>query len=82
MTQIMTRLDDDTLAELDRLVSEDVFASRSDALRQGLREMLDRYRRREIGRQIAEGYKRIPQTDTEVGWADAATTAMIAEEPW
>lgn len=29
-----------------------------------------------------EGYRRLPQTDDEVGWADTATEQMIAEDAW
>jgi hypothetical protein len=44
--------------------------------------LVDRHRRRQIGARIVEGYRRQPQTDEEVAWADAAAVRMIAEEPW
>jgi len=56
--------------------------SRSDAVRLALERLVDEYRRREIGRQIAEGYERIPQTEEELAGIDDATRAMIWEEPW
>ena len=43
---------------------------------------IDRRRRTGVGQAIAEGYRRIPQADDETAWTDAATAAMIAEEPW
>jgi hypothetical protein len=43
---------------------------------------VDRHRRRRIGEAIVEGYRRHPQTEEEIGWADEATVRMIAEEPW
>ncbi len=82
MTQLMARVDDDLLDQLDELIAAGAFSSRSDAVRQALAEMIDRHRRQRVGAEIVEGYLRRPQTDAEVGWADAATAAMIAEEPW
>ena len=82
MSQLVTRIDDDLAREVDALVSEGVVESRSDAVRQGLRELVDRHRRRRIGEAIVEGYRRQPQTEEEIGWADEATVRMIAEEPW
>lgn len=82
MAQLVTRIDDDLANELDELVLEGVAESRSDAVRQALRALLDRHRRRKVGEAIVEGYRRQPQTDEEVGWADEATVRMIAEEPW
>ncbi|MDQ3380095.1 MAG: ribbon-helix-helix domain-containing protein [Actinomycetota bacterium] len=82
MTQLVTRIDDDLAKELDALVLEGVAESRSDAVRQALRALLDRHRRRKVGEAIVEGYRRQPQTDEEVGWADEATVRMIADESW
>jgi Arc/MetJ-type ribon-helix-helix transcriptional regulator len=82
VSQLVTRIDDDLARDVDALVSEGVVESRSDAVRQGLRELVDRHRRRRIGEAIVEGYRRHPQTEEEIGWADEATVRMIAEEPW
>ena len=82
MPQLVTRLPDDLVAEVDRLVAEGIVASRSDAVRAGLVKLIDDHRRREIGRQIAEGYERQPQTEDELAGADEAALAMILEEPW
>ena len=32
--------------------------------------------------ELAAAYSAVPQTDSEVGWADEASVRMIAEEPW
>ena len=69
MSQLVTRIDDDLAREVDALVSEGVVESRSDAVRQGLRELVDRHRRRRIGEAIVEGYRRQPQTEEEIGAA-------------
>lgn len=82
MAQLVTRVDDALLAEVDRLVAEGSVESRSDAVRLALRQLIERRRREEIGRSIADEYRARPQVESEVGWSDAATIAMIADEPW
>lgn len=82
MAQFVTRVDGMLAAEIDRLVSDGVVPSRSAAVRLGLERLVERHRRGQIGQAIVDGYTRRPQTDTEVGWADEATSRMIAEESW
>ena len=82
MTQLVTRVDDELLESVDELVARGDVASRSEAVRAGLRRLVDETRRRRIGQSIVDGYLALPQTDTEGGWSDEATIAMIAEEPW
>lgn len=82
MTQFVTRVDEALAAQVDELVASGGAASRSDAVRSGLVVLVDMHRRRRIGEAIVEGYRRQPQTAEEIGFADAATAAMIAEEPW
>jgi Arc/MetJ-type ribon-helix-helix transcriptional regulator len=80
--QLVTRVPDSIAEAVDHLVEKGVFASRSDAVRAGLETVVDRERRDAIGRAIVEGYRRIPQDADDLAWSDAATSAMIAEEPW
>lgn len=82
MVQLVTRVDDKVADALDELVSSGVVASRSEAVRVALDRLIDRHRRDQIGAQIVEGYRRVPQTVDEGGWSEAASRAMIAEEPW
>jgi Arc/MetJ-type ribon-helix-helix transcriptional regulator len=82
VSQLVTRIDDELAREIDALVAEGVAASRSDAVRQALRALVDQHRRRKIGEAIVEGYRRLPQTDEELGWTDQAAIRMIEEEPW
>ena len=82
MAQLVTRVDDELAAAVDELVAAGVVASRSEAVRLGLERLVDRHRRDQIGARIAEGYRRLPQTNGEVGWADESSVRMIAEEPW
>lgn len=80
--QLVTRVPDSVAEAVDGLVRAGVFASRSDCVRAGLAAVVDRERRDAIGRAIAEGYRRKPQDEDDLAWSDAATSAMIAEEPW
>ncbi len=82
MTQLVTRIDDNLVSLVDELVEEGVVESRSDAVRRGLRVLVDQQRRLRTGDAIVQGYRDRPQTVEEVGWADAATVKMIGEEPW
>jgi hypothetical protein len=38
--------------------------------------------RERIDRAIAEGYRRVPETDEELEWAEWSTIESIREEPW
>ncbi|MFP5379648.1 MAG: ribbon-helix-helix domain-containing protein [Vicinamibacteria bacterium] len=79
--QLVTRVSDGLAASIDDLIRAGVFSSRSDVVRAGIEAIVDRERRRAIGAAIADGYRRVPQADDEL-WSDAASAAMIAEEPW
>jgi Arc/MetJ-type ribon-helix-helix transcriptional regulator len=82
MAQLVTRIDDELAALVDELVAEGIVESRSDAVRRGLRGLIDQYRRRRTAEAIASGYRDRPQTEEEVGWADEATARFIGDEPW
>jgi metal-responsive CopG/Arc/MetJ family transcriptional regulator len=78
----VTRVDEGLLAEIDRLLADGSVASRSEAVRVALRQFVERRRRRQVGEAIAADYAARPHTEAEVGWSDAATVAMIEQEPW
>lgn len=80
--QLVTRVPDAIAEAVDGLVEAGVFGSRSDAVRAGLETVVERERRAAIGQAIADGYRRIPQDEDDLGWSDASSAAMIAEEPW
>ncbi len=82
MVQFVTRVGDELADAVDELVEAGVVSSRSEAVRLGLEQFVDRCRRNEIGARIARGYRAHPQRDDEIAWADEATVRMIAEEPW
>jgi Arc/MetJ-type ribon-helix-helix transcriptional regulator len=82
MAQVVARVDDALAAELDELVTDGVVSNRSEAVRLGLERLVDEHRRRRIGVEIVEAYRRMPQTEEELAGLDEATRALIAEEPW
>ena len=82
MAQLVTRVDEELAALIDVLIAEGVVDSRSDAVRRGLRALIDEHNRSRTAEAIIRGYREVPQTVAEVGWADEATFGMIKDEPW
>jgi metal-responsive CopG/Arc/MetJ family transcriptional regulator len=82
MVQVVTRLDDKLVADLDGLVVQGFVASRSEGVRVALERLVDEQRRHQIGAEIVAGYERCPETDEELAQAERATRALIEEEPW
>lgn len=82
MAQVVTRLDDKLVADLDGLIADGLVANRSEAVRLGLERLVEEHRRRRIGTEIVEGYKRHPETDEELAGLGQATRALVEEEPW
>lgn len=65
-TQVAIRCNDQLLGELDWLVVRCDYESRAEAIRDALQRFIDAERSSEIGEQIAEGYRRMPQTQEEI----------------
>ncbi len=82
MAQLVTRVNDSLMTEVDRLVAQGVVANRSEAVRLSLERLVDQHRRRRVGAEIADAYRRRPQTAEELAGLDASTRALVAEEPW
>lgn len=82
MAQVVARLDDKLTAELDDLVADGVVSNRSEAVRLGLERLIEDHRRRRTGAEIADAYRRQPQTEEELAGLEQATRALVAEEPW
>ena len=82
MAQLVARLDDSLMAEVDVLVADGVVANRSEAVRLGLERLVDQHQRQRVGAAIVEAYQLQPQTDGELGGLDDATRALVGEEPW
>ena len=80
--QIAIRIPDRLARGLDSLVSSGTFETKADAVRTALEALIEAERRAEVGRQIVEGYRRVPQEDVDVAAASQAATRSIDEEPW
>ena len=80
--QIAIRIPDALASDLDGLVSSGRFETKADAVRTALEALIDAERRAEVGRQIVEGYRRVPQDDADVVAASQAAGRSIDEEPW
>jgi Arc/MetJ-type ribon-helix-helix transcriptional regulator len=61
--QIPVRIPDEDARKLDEAVARGRFASRSDALREGLARVLREERDREIAEQYRRGYGKYPQEE-------------------
>lgn len=51
-------------------------------MRIGLEGLVEENRRKLVGSQIVDGYRRLPQTEEELAGLDVATRALVEEEPW
>jgi Arc/MetJ-type ribon-helix-helix transcriptional regulator len=75
-------MSDELARSLDELVSTGRFATRAEAVRAAIEQLLDAERRHAIGLRILQGYTDVPQTDAEVAAATEAAVRSIQEEPW
>jgi metal-responsive CopG/Arc/MetJ family transcriptional regulator len=75
-------MDDDLLARLDWLVIRCSYENRAEAIRAALQELANRERSREIGEQIVEGYRRIPQTLDEQVEPDFSSWNALDDDDW
>jgi Arc/MetJ-type ribon-helix-helix transcriptional regulator len=80
--QLAVKLPERMVEEIDRHVGEGRFANRTDAVRAALDRMLRELREEQVTAAIVEGYRRMPPEEADDAWAEAATRAMILEEPW
>ena len=80
--QIAVRLPDELVAGLDELVSRGLYESRAAAVRAGIEAVMEMERRRQVDRDVIEGYRRTPLTKAERNAAVASLRDAILEEPW
>jgi Arc/MetJ-type ribon-helix-helix transcriptional regulator len=80
--QIAIRIPDALAEQLESLVTEGRFETKADAVRSALEALVDAERRADVGRQIVEGYRKVPQEDGDVAAAAEAAVRSIDEEPW
>jgi len=80
--QLALRIPDRLAAELDEIVADGRFATRTEAVRFAIAQLVERERRTAVGEAIVAGYQRIPETDEELATAEENLRHLIAEEPW
>jgi Arc/MetJ-type ribon-helix-helix transcriptional regulator len=80
--QIAVRMSDELARSLEGLVRGGRYVSKAEAVRTAVEELVDRERRRLIGEQIVDGYRRTPQTDDELADVMEAGIRSSKDEPW
>jgi len=82
MTQIAVKLPDGLVRELDELVAQGLFASRSSAVRRAVEMIVSGQRRDALEEVYANGYRRAPESESEMAEARRLATLAINDEPW
>ena len=82
MTQIAVKLPDGLVRELDDLVAQGLFSSRSSAVRQAVELIVSGHRRDALEEAYANGYRRVPESERELAEANRLATQAIDDEPW
>ncbi len=82
MTQIAVKLPDALVRQLDDLVDQGLFPNRSSAVRSAVEAIVARQRRDALERAYAEGYRRRPESKSELVEASRLAEQAIDEEPW
>jgi len=82
MTQIAVKLPDGLVRELDELVAQGLFSSRSSAVRRAVELIVSRQRRDALDESYANGYRQIPESKSEMAEATRLATQAIGDEPW
>jgi metal-responsive CopG/Arc/MetJ family transcriptional regulator len=79
--QTLVQLNDLLITVLDQRAAREG-KSRSAVIREAVESYLRTDLDDEVGREIAEGYRRVPETDEELRAAERQGREMIREEPW
>jgi Arc/MetJ-type ribon-helix-helix transcriptional regulator len=80
--QLAVKLPESLADELDRLVADGSFASRSDAVRHAVEVLVRASERERIDRAFADGFARYPNTPAEMADATRLAVESIEDEPW
>ena len=78
---ITIRMSEDRVAAIDELVASGR-ASRAAVIVEAIDRLVAQLESERIDREIVEGYRRVPETDEELEWAEWSTIESIREEPW
>jgi Arc/MetJ-type ribon-helix-helix transcriptional regulator len=82
MTQIAVKLPDGLVRELDELVAQGLFSSRSSAVRRAVELIVSGQRRDALDAAYANGYRRVPESESELAEATRLARLAIDDEPW
>ncbi len=82
MTQIAVKLPDGLVRELDELVGQGLFSSRSSAVRRAVEIIVSGHRRDALEEAYANGYRQVPESESELAEARRLATRAIDDEPW
>ena len=82
MTQLVTRMAENVIEQIDLLVSRGVATSRSDVVRRALTEFFEREEDRRVSEEYAEAYRLRPETPDEPLLAWDEGRRLVEEEPW
>ncbi len=64
------------------VICKETGESRSAFFQRAIRELLDRQERNERISKYVEGYKKHPETKSEIKASEAAASRLLAGEPW
>jgi Arc/MetJ-type ribon-helix-helix transcriptional regulator len=82
MTQIAVKLPDGLVRELDALVAQGLFANRSSAVRRAIEMIVSGQYRAALEEVYSDGYRRVPESESELAEARRLATLAINDEPW
>ncbi|MDQ6687704.1 MAG: ribbon-helix-helix domain-containing protein [Actinomycetota bacterium] len=82
MTQIAVKLPDGLVRQLDELVAEGLFSNRSSAVRRAVEIIVSGKRRDALEEAYANGYRHVPESESELAEAKRLATQAIEDEPW
>ena len=82
MTQIAVKLPDGLVRELDELVAQGLFSSRSSAVRRAVEIIVSGQRRDALEEAYANGYRQVPESESELAEAKRLARQAIDDEPW
>ena len=79
---VPVRFNEAQIESIDRMVGQGVGETRSEVIRRAVERLDDAIRRSRVGEEIAESYRKQPQSSGEDAAAMAAAIALVEAEPW
>jgi len=80
--KIAVKLPDGLVRDLDELVAQGLFSSRSSAVRRAVEMIVSGQRRDALEEAYANGYRQVPESESELAEAKRLATQAIDDEPW